>query len=57
MDRPTVTALVDSLSHDMVRQEDDACRDIAPDGFDYLPLVEACRRCLDDGGRRHPPGR
>ncbi|MCW2817438.1 MAG: 3 beta-hydroxysteroid dehydrogenase/Delta 5--_4-isomerase [Marmoricola sp.] len=51
MDRPTVTALVDSLSHDMVCQEDDACRDLAPDGFDYLPLVEAFRRSLDDRGQ------
>ena len=50
MDRPTVTALVDSLSHDMVCHEDDACRDLAPDGFDYLPLVTAFHRSLDDHG-------
>ena len=51
MDRPTVTALVDSLSHDMVCQEDDACRDLAPAGFDYLSLEEAFRRSLDDHGQ------
>lgn len=37
MDRPTVTALVDSLSYDMVCREDDACRDLAADEFRYLP--------------------
>ncbi|GAB3667611.1 hypothetical protein GCM10027596_36910 [Nocardioides korecus] len=51
MDRPTVTALVESLCHDMVCEEDDASRDLAPPGFAYLPLVEAFRRSLDDQGQ------
>lgn len=51
IDRPTVTALVDSLRHDMVCHEDDACRDLAPEGFDYLPLTEAFRRSLNDHGQ------
>lgn len=51
MDRPTVTALVDSLRHDMVCQEDDARRDLAAAGHRFVPLVEAFRRSLDDAGQ------
>ena len=51
MDRPTVTALVDSLRHDMVCQEDDARSELAGPGHRFVPVVEAFRRSLDDAGQ------
>jgi uncharacterized protein YbjT (DUF2867 family) len=43
--RPTIHALVRSLSHDMVCRDDDVRRDLAP-GVPYLPLDEALARSL-----------
>jgi uncharacterized protein YbjT (DUF2867 family) len=43
--RTTVRALVQSLAHDMVCQEDDVRRDLLP-GHRYLPLDEAIARSL-----------
>lgn len=51
MDRPTVTALVDSLRHDMVCQEDDARTDLAARDHRFVPVVEAFRRSVDDAGQ------
>ena len=50
MPRTTVTALVESLSHDMVCAEDDARRDLAAPEHTFVSLVEAFQRSLDDGG-------
>lgn len=50
IDSNTVTALVDSLSHDMVCGEDDADRDLMPADYRSVPLPEALRRSLDDRG-------
>lgn len=50
MPRPTVIALVESLSHDMVCQEDDVRRDIASPEHRFVSLVEAFTRSLDGGG-------
>jgi uncharacterized protein YbjT (DUF2867 family) len=50
MPRPTVTSLVESLTHDMVCTEDDARRDLAAPGHEFVPLVEAFRRSLDGSG-------
>jgi uncharacterized protein YbjT (DUF2867 family) len=46
MPRSEVVALVESLSHDMVCQDDDADRDLLPEGHEYVPLDEALRRSL-----------
>jgi uncharacterized protein YbjT (DUF2867 family) len=50
MPRPTVTALVESLCHDMVCTEDDARRDLAAPGHRFVPLLEAFERSLDGSG-------
>jgi uncharacterized protein YbjT (DUF2867 family) len=50
MPRPTVTALVESLCHDMVCTEDDALRDLAAPGHRFVPLLEAFERSLDGSG-------
>ena len=50
MPRTTVTALVESLSHDMVCAEDDARRDLAAPEHRFVSLVEAFQRSLDDDG-------
>ena len=50
MDRPTVTALVDSLSHDMVCEELDARDDLLPAAYRRPSLREAFDRSLHDGG-------
>ena len=44
--RSTVTALTESLSHDMVCREDDVRRDLADPGHEFLPLEEALRRAV-----------
>ena len=46
MDRGTVVALVDSLSHDMVMREDRVKRDIAEPGFQFIDVAEAFREAL-----------
>jgi uncharacterized protein YbjT (DUF2867 family) len=46
MPRGTVSALVESLSHDMVCQEDDARTELAGGDHTFLPLDEALRRSL-----------
>lgn len=51
MDRPTVTALVDSLSHDMTCRENDADRDFLPADYRSPTLLEAFRRSLEDDPR------
>ena len=51
MDRPTVVALVDSLSHDMVCRENDADRDFLPADYTSPPLAEVFRRSLHDGSQ------
>jgi uncharacterized protein YbjT (DUF2867 family) len=43
---PTVSALVDSLSHDMVCREDDANADLLPADYRWVPLREAIARSL-----------
>jgi uncharacterized protein YbjT (DUF2867 family) len=50
MPRPTVTSLVESLTHDMVCTEDDARRDLAAPGHEFVSLVDAFRRSLDGSG-------
>lgn len=50
MPRPTVTALVESLSHDMVCHEDGVRRDIASPEHQFVSLVEAFERSLADDG-------
>lgn len=50
MPRPTVTALVESLSHDMVCEEDDVRREIASPEHRFVSLVNAFERSLDDRG-------
>ncbi len=50
MPRPTVTSLVESLSKDMVCTEDDARRELAEPGHEFVPLVDAFRRSLETGG-------
>lgn len=55
MPRGTVTPLVDSLAHDMVCQDDDATRDLAAEGHEFLSLREALTRSLspvEEGTRR-----
>lgn len=47
MPRPTVTALVESLAHDMVCTEDDVRRDLAEPGHEFVSVVEAFSRSLD----------
>lgn len=47
MPRPTVVALVESLSHDMVCTEDAVRRDLLPEGYRFVPVAEALRRSLD----------
>lgn len=47
--RGTVTALIDSLSHEMVCQEDDATGDLLEPGHAYVPLREALERSLTPG--------
>ncbi len=46
MPRGTVSALVESLSHDMVCEEDDARTELAGGDHTFLPLDEALRRSL-----------
>ena len=46
MPRGTVSALVESLSHDMVCGEDDARTELAGGEHTFLPLDEALRRSL-----------
>lgn len=46
MDRGTVVALVDSLSHDMVMREDRVKHDIAEPGFRFISVAEAFRDAL-----------
>ena len=46
MPRGTVSALVESLSHDMVCTDDDVRADIAGTDYAFLPLEEALRRSL-----------
>ncbi len=46
MDRGTVVALVDSLSHDMVMSEDRAKHDIAEPGFRFTSAADAFRSAL-----------
>jgi len=46
MSRATVSALVDSLSHDMVCQEDEARQHFADPDHDFMALVEALERSL-----------
>lgn len=56
MPRGTVTALVESLAHDMVCEGDDVRTDIAAAGHTFLPLDEALRRSLSpaqDGTAAH----
>lgn len=50
MPRPTVTSLVESLSHDLVCAGDDVRRDLAAPDHEFVPLVDAFERSLDDGG-------
>lgn len=50
MPRPTVTALVESLCHDMVCDGDDVRRDLADADHRFLSLAEAFERSLDDSG-------
>lgn len=45
---PTVKALVESLSHDMVCAEDDFLRDLLPAGYRLVGLDESFRRSLAD---------
>lgn len=46
MDQPTVSALVDSLSKDMVCTEDAVRRDLAEPGHRFVPLRESLERSL-----------
>lgn len=62
MDVTTVTALVESLSEEMVCGEDDVRRDLADPDHRFVPLAEALRRSLQDsaegverGGDPHAP--
>ena len=48
MDHTTVVSLVESLSHDMVCQEDDIRTDVLEPGFRYTGVDEALRRSLTD---------
>jgi len=50
MPSTTVTALVESLRHDMVCTEDDVRRDLADPGHEFVPLAEAFARSLDGSG-------
>ncbi|WP_134766614.1 NAD(P)H-binding protein [Nocardioides sp. 1609] len=52
MDRPTVTSLVESLSHDMVCGEDAVRRDLLEPGYAFTGLTEALERSRAD--RREP---
>lgn len=49
MDLPTVAALVESLSHDMVCSEDAVRRDLLEPGHTFTPVSEALRRSLVTG--------
>lgn len=55
MPRSEVVALVESLTHDMVCQDDDADRDLLPEAYRYVPLDEALTRSLasDDEAADH----
>ncbi len=44
--RGTVSALVESLSHDMVCEADDVRTEIDSEDHEFLPLIEALRRSL-----------
>lgn len=46
----TVTALVDSLTHDMVCREDAVRRDLLEPGFEFTSVAAALRRSLDPDG-------
>ncbi len=50
MPRPTVTSLVESLTKDMVCAEDDARRELAAPGHEFVSLVDAFERSLETGG-------
>lgn len=50
MPRPTVTSLVESLTKDMVCTEDDVRRELAEPDHEFVSLVDAFKRSLDDGG-------
>lgn len=47
MPRSTVSALVESLEHDMVCREDDVRRDLLDPGYRFTPVAEALRRSLE----------
>ncbi len=48
MDHTTVVSLVESLSHDMVCEEDDIRTEVLEPGFRYTGVDEALRRSLTD---------
>ncbi len=48
MDRTTVTALVESLSEEMVCGEDDVRRDLADPGHRFVPVREALARSISE---------
>jgi uncharacterized protein YbjT (DUF2867 family) len=50
MPRTTVTALVESLRHDMVCTEDDARRELADEDHVFVRVAEAFARSLDSSG-------
>jgi len=50
MPRTTVTALVESLRHDMVCTEDDARRELADEDHVFVRVAEAFARSLDSTG-------
>ena len=51
---PVVEALLDSLHHDMVCQEQDFVRDLLPQGYELMGLDESIRRSLADPRETEP---
>ena len=51
---PVVEALLDSLHHDMVCQEQDFVRDLLPEGYELMGLDESIRRSLADPRETEP---
>lgn len=50
MPRPTVTALVESLAHDMVCTEDDVRQELGAPNHRFVSLKDALERSLEDRG-------